>query len=143
MKLPASYEYNLDVTRRVVEMAPACDVSVVEDELGCPGSLETRSAAKEDCSGAKGRLDRSQLLPDPDQAADFVKRTKVDALAIGIGTWHEAYKVPRPLSGDISRERSQPDALAGVNIDQTPTVRLRLGDRRRLRLAANSLPCQR
>jgi fructose-bisphosphate aldolase, class II len=100
MKTPASYEYNVDVTRRVVEMSHACGVSV-EGELGCLGSLETGSAGKEDGSGADGRLDRSQLLTDPDQAADFVKRTKVDALAIAIGTSHGAYKFSRPPSGDI------------------------------------------
>lgn len=100
MKTPASYEYNVDVTRRVVEMAHACGVSV-EGELGCLGSLETGFAGKEDDSGAEGRLGRSQLLTDPEQAADFVTRTRVDALAIAIGTSHGAYKFTRPPAGDI------------------------------------------
>jgi fructose-bisphosphate aldolase, class II len=100
MKTPASYEYNVDVTRLVVDMAHACGVSV-EGELGCLGSLESGMAAEEDGSGAAGKLDHSQLLTDPDQAADFVKKTKVDALAIAIGTSHGAYKFTRPPTGDI------------------------------------------
>ncbi len=100
MKTPTSYEYNVDATRRVAEMAHACGVSV-EGELGCLGSLETGMAGEEDGSGAAGRLDHSQLLTDPDQAADFVKKTKVDALAIAIGTSHGAYKFTRPPTGDI------------------------------------------
>ena len=100
MKTPASYEYNVDVTRRVVEMAHACGVSV-EGELGCLGSLETGMAGEEDGSGAEGKLDHSMLLTDPDQAADFVKKTEVDALAIAIGTSHGAYKFTRPPTGDI------------------------------------------
>ena len=100
MKTPASYEYNVGVTRRVVEMAHACGVSV-EGELGCLGSLESGYAGKEDGSGAEGRLGRSQLLTDPEQAVDFVRMTKVDALAIAIGTSHGAYKFTRPPTGDI------------------------------------------
>jgi fructose-bisphosphate aldolase class II len=100
MKTPATYEYNVDVTRRVVDMAHACGVSV-EGELGCLGSLETGMAGEEDGSGAEGKLDHSQLLTDPDEAADFVKKTKVDALAIAIGTSHGAYKFTRPPTGDI------------------------------------------
>ncbi len=100
MKTPASYEYNVDVTRRVVDMAHACGVSV-EGELGCLGSLETGMAGEEDGSGAEGKLDHSMLLTDPDQAADFVKKTEVDALAIAIGTSHGAYKFTRPPTGDI------------------------------------------
>ncbi|MHB8453479.1 MAG: class II fructose-bisphosphate aldolase [Acidiferrobacterales bacterium] len=100
MKTPATYEYNIDVTRRVVDMAHACGVSV-EGELGCLGSLESGMAGEEDGSGAEGKLDHSQLLTDPEQAADFVKKTKVDALAIAIGTSHGAYKFTRPPTGDI------------------------------------------
>lgn len=100
MKTPATYEYNVDVTRRVVDIAHACGVSV-EGELGCLGSLETGMAGEEDGSGAEGKLDHSQLLTDPEQAADFVKKTKVDALAIAIGTSHGAYKFTRPPTGDI------------------------------------------
>jgi len=99
-KTPAPYDYNVDVTRRVVEMAHACGVSV-EGELGCLGSLETGMAGEEDGSGAEGKLDHSQLLTDPDEAADFVRKTKVDALAIAIGTSHGAYKFTRPPTGDI------------------------------------------
>ncbi|GIX21815.1 MAG: fructose-1,6-bisphosphate aldolase [Gammaproteobacteria bacterium] len=100
MKTPASYEYNVEVTRKVVEMAHACGVSV-EGELGCLGSLETGMAGKEDGSGAEGKLSREMLLTDPEQAADFVRQTKVDALAIAIGTSHGAYKFSRPPTGDI------------------------------------------
>jgi fructose-bisphosphate aldolase class II len=99
-KTPASYEYNVDVTRKVVEMSHACGVSV-EGELGCLGSLETGQAGEEDGVGAEGHLDHSQLLTDPEEAADFVKKTKVDALAIAIGTSHGAYKFTRPPTGDI------------------------------------------
>ena len=99
-KTPASYEYNVDVTRRVVEAAHAVGVSV-EGELGCLGSLETGQAGEEDGGGAEGVLDESQLLTDPDEAAAFVKATQVDALAIAIGTSHGAYKFSRPPTGDI------------------------------------------
>ncbi len=100
MKTPSSYEYNVDVTRRVVEMSHAGGVSV-EGELGCLGSLETGMAGEEDGSGAEGKLSKEQLLTDPEQAADFVKKTGVDALAIAIGTSHGAYKFTRPPTGDI------------------------------------------
>jgi fructose-bisphosphate aldolase, class II len=100
MKTPMSYEYNVDVTRRTVEMAHACGVSV-EGELGCLGSLESGMAGEEDGSGAEGKLSHDQLLTDPEEAARFVKDTKVDALAIAIGTSHGAYKFTRPPTGDI------------------------------------------
>jgi len=98
-KTPTSYEYNVDVTRRVVDMAHACGVSV-EGELGCLGSLETGMAGEEDGVGAEGVLSKEMLLTDPEQAADFVKNTAVDALAIAIGTSHGAYKFKRPPSGE-------------------------------------------
>ena len=100
MKTPASYAYNVEVTRRVVEMAHAVGVSV-EGELGCLGSLETGQAGEEDGVGAEGTLDHSQMLTDPDEAADFVAATGVDALAVAIGTSHGAYKFTRPPTGDI------------------------------------------
>ena len=100
MKTPAPYEYNVAVTRRVVEMAHAVGVSV-EGELGCLGSLETGTAGKEDGVGADGRLAREQLLTDPDQAADFVNATGVDALAVAIGTSHGAYKFSRKPTGEV------------------------------------------
>jgi fructose-bisphosphate aldolase class II len=100
MKTPMSYDYNARVTRQVVDMAHACGVSV-EGELGCLGSLETGMAGEEDGSGAEGKLDHSQLLTDPEEAAQFVKDTHVDALAIAIGTSHGAYKFTRPPTGDI------------------------------------------
>jgi fructose-bisphosphate aldolase class II len=99
-KTPADYAYNVRVTRRVVEMAHAVGVSV-EGELGCLGSLETGQAGEEDGVGAAGTLDHSQLLTDPDEAAEFVAATDVDALAIAIGTSHGAYKFSRPPTGDI------------------------------------------
>ncbi len=100
MKTPSSYEYNVDVTRKVVDVAHAVGVSV-EGELGCLGSLETGMAGEEDGSGAEGVLDHSQLLTDPEEAADFVRKTGIDALAIAIGTSHGAYKFTRPPTGDI------------------------------------------
>lgn len=100
MKTPSNYEYNVKVTRSVVELSHACGVSV-EGELGCLGSLETGTAGKEDGVGAEGILDHSQLLTDPEEAARFVRDTKVDALAIAIGTSHGAYKFTRPPTGDI------------------------------------------
>ncbi|KAA3650904.1 class II fructose-bisphosphate aldolase [Denitromonas sp.] len=99
-KTPSSYDYNVEVTRKVVEMSHAIGVTV-EGELGCLGSLETGEAGEEDGIGAEGKLDHSQLLTDPDQAADFVKRTDCDALAIAIGTSHGAYKFTRKPTGDI------------------------------------------
>ena len=99
-KTPTSYEYNVAVTAKVVEMAHAIGVSV-EGELGCLGSLETGEAGEEDGIGAAGKLDHSQMLTDPDEAADFVAKTGVDALAIAIGTSHGAYKFSRPPTGDI------------------------------------------
>ncbi len=99
-KTPSTYEYNIEVTSRVVDMAHAVGVSV-EGELGCLGSLESGMAGEEDGSGAEGKLSHDQLLTDPEQAADFVKKTKVDALAIAIGTSHGAYKFSRPPTGDI------------------------------------------
>ncbi len=100
MKTPASYDYNVGTTRRVVEMAHAVGVSV-EGELGVLGSLETGEAGEEDGSGAEGKLSHDQLLTDPEQAADFVRETGVDALAIAIGTSHGAYKFSRKPTGDI------------------------------------------
>jgi fructose-bisphosphate aldolase class II len=100
MKTPMSFEYNVEVTWRAVEMAHACGVSV-EGELGCLGSLESGMAGEEDGSGAEGKLSHDQLLTDPEEAARFVKDTKVDALAIAIGTSHGAYKFTRPPTGDI------------------------------------------
>ena len=100
MKTPASFDYNVDVTRRTVDMAHACGVSV-EGELGCLGSLETGEAGDEDGSGAEGVLSHDMLLTDPEEAAEFVKATAVDALAIAIGTSHGAYKFSRPPTGDI------------------------------------------
>lgn len=100
MKTPSSFDYNVAVTAKVAELAHAGGVSV-EGELGCLGSLETGMAGEEDGSGADGQLSHAQLLTDPEQAAEFVKLTKVDALAIAIGTSHGAYKFTRPPTGDI------------------------------------------
>ncbi len=100
MKTPAPYEYNVEVTRLVVEMAHAVGVSV-EGELGCLGSLESSLAGEEDGVGAEGRLAREQLLTDPGQSVDFVERTGVDALAIAIGTSHGAYKFSRQPTREV------------------------------------------
>jgi fructose-bisphosphate aldolase class II len=102
MKTPSSYEYNVDVTRKVVEMAHAGGVSV-EGELGCLGSLETGEMGEEDGHGAEGKLDMDQLLTDPGEAKDFVEKTGVDALAIAIGTSHGAYKFTKPPTGAVLR----------------------------------------
>ncbi|MBW4698063.1 MAG: fructose-bisphosphate aldolase class II [Aphanocapsa lilacina HA4352-LM1] len=99
-KTPASYEYNVEVTAKVTEVAHALGVSV-EGELGCLGSLETGAGDKEDGHGFEGTLSHDQLLTDPDEAADFVERTGVDALAIAIGTSHGAYKFSRKPDGAI------------------------------------------
>lgn len=99
-KTPASYEYNVEITTRVAETAHEIGVSV-EGELGCLGSLETGTGEKEDGHGFEGKLDRDMLLTDPEQAVDFVSKTKVDALAVAIGTSHGAYKFSRKPTGDI------------------------------------------
>jgi len=99
-KTIASYEYNVETTRKVVDMAHAVGVTV-EGELGCLGSLETMKGDKEDGHGTDATMTRDQLLTDPEQAADFVKRTQLDALAIAIGTSHGAYKFTRKPTGDI------------------------------------------
>ncbi len=99
-KTPTDYDYNVSVTRQVVEMAHACGVSV-EGEIGCLGSLETGMAGEEDGVGAEGVLDHSQLLTSVEEAKQFVTDTGVDALAIAIGTSHGAYKFTRPPTGDI------------------------------------------
>ncbi|MCW8127407.1 class II fructose-bisphosphate aldolase [Microbulbifer halophilus] len=126
-KTPASYEYNVDVTRRAVEMAHACGVSV-EGELGCLGSLETGEAGEEDGVGAEGKLSREQLLTDPEEAADFVKKTQVDALAIACGTSHGAYKFTRPPTGDI------------LAIDRIKEIHARIPDTHLVMHGSSSVP---
>jgi fructose-bisphosphate aldolase class II len=127
MKTPANYDYNITVTRTVVDMAHAVDVSV-EGELGCLGSLETMEAGEEDGSGAVGKLTHEDLLTDPDQAVDFVARTGVDALAIAIGTSHGAYKFSRPPTGDI------------LSIDRVKALHARLPDTHLVMHGASSVP---
>ncbi|MCZ7562635.1 MAG: fructose-bisphosphate aldolase class II [Burkholderiales bacterium] len=127
MKTPAPYEYNLEVTRRVVDMAHAVGVSV-EGELGCLGSLESGTAGEEDGSGAAGKLSHDQLLTDPEQAADFVKRTGVDALAIAIGTSHGAYKFTRKPTGDI------------LAIDRVKAIHARIPDTHLVMHGSSSVP---
>jgi fructose-bisphosphate aldolase class II len=99
-KTIADYDYNVEVTRKVVAAAHRLGVTV-EGELGCLGSLETMQGDKEDGHGAEGKMTREMLLTDPDQAVDFVRATKVDALAIAMGTSHGAYKFTRKPDGDI------------------------------------------
>lgn len=99
-KTPTDFDYNVHVTKTTVAMAHACGVSV-EGEIGCLGSLETGMAGEEDGIGAEGVLSMEQLLTDPQEAADFVAATNVDALAIAVGTSHGAYKFSRPPTGDI------------------------------------------
>jgi fructose-bisphosphate aldolase class II len=99
-KTPSSFDYNVSVTQKVVAMAHAIGATV-EGELGCLGSLETGEAGEEDGVGAVGKLDHSQMLTDPEEAAQFVQATQLDALAIAIGTSHGAYKFTRPPTGDV------------------------------------------
>jgi fructose-bisphosphate aldolase class II len=99
-KTPADFAYNVDVTRKVVQMAHKSGVTV-EGELGCLGNLETGDAGEDDGIGADGKLDHSQMLTDPEEAAVFVRETQLDALAIAIGTSHGAYKFSRKPTGDI------------------------------------------
>lgn len=102
MKTPSSFEYNVNVTKTVVDMAHAGGVSV-EGELGCLGSLETGMMGEEDGHGADGKLDMDKLLTDPQEAKDFVEQTGVDALAIAIGTSHGAYKFTQEPTGEVLR----------------------------------------
>ncbi len=127
MKTPASYEYNVQTTQLAVDMAHAGGVSV-EGELGCLGSLETQMAADEDGSGAEGKLSHDQLLTDPVQAADFVKATKVDALAIAIGTSHGAYKFSRPPTGET------------LSLEQVKQIHARIPDTHLVMHGSSSVP---
>lgn len=127
MKTPAAYEYNVETTRKVVEMAHPIGVSV-EGELGCLGSLESGTAGEEDGVGAAGKLSHDQLLTDPQQAADFVARTEVDALAIAIGTSHGAYKFSRKPTGDI------------LAIDRIKAIHERLPDTHLVMHGSSSVP---
>ncbi|WP_448190968.1 class II fructose-bisphosphate aldolase [Azospirillum sp. sgz301742] len=127
MKTPATYDYNVRVTARVVDFAHAVGVSV-EGELGCLGSLETGHAGEEDGSGAAGKLSHDQLLTDPEQAADFVERTGVDALAIAIGTSHGAYKFTRRPTGDV------------LAIDRVRAIHARIPDTHLVMHGSSSVP---
>ena len=126
-KTPADYDYNVDVTRRTVEMAHACGVSV-EGELGCLGSLETGEAGEEDGVGAVGILTHDQMLTDPEEAADFVQKTNVDALAIACGTSHGAYKFTRPPTDDI------------LDIDRIKAIHERIPDTHLVMHGSSSVP---
>ncbi len=126
-KTPASYDYNVATTRQVVDFAHACGVSV-EGELGCLGSLETGQAGEEDGVGAEGTLDHSQLLTDPDEAAEFVTATQVDALAIAIGTSHGAYKFTQKPTGAVLR------------IDRVKEIHARIPDTHLVMHGSSSVP---
>lgn len=126
-KTPSDYEYNVEVTAFTSKIAHACGVSV-EGELGCLGSLESGMMGEEDGSGAEGVLSKDQLLTDPEQAADFVKKTKVDALAIAIGTSHGAYKFTRPPTGDV------------LAIDQIKAINKRIPDTHLVMHGSSSVP---
>ena len=117
-KTVSSYEYNVDITRRVADMAHDVGASV-EGELGCLGSLETGEGDKEDGHGFEGKLTKEQLLTDPDQAYDFVVKTQVDALAVAIGTSHGAYKFSRKPDGDILSL----DVIKAIN-EKMPSVHM-------------------
>lgn len=126
-KTVASYEYNAETTRRIVETAHSIGVSV-EGELGCIGSLETLQSEKEDGQGAEGTLTREQLLTDPDQAVQFVRETQLDALAIAIGTSHGAYKFTREPTGEI------------LSIDRVKEIHARLPNTHLVMHGSSSVP---
>ena len=127
MKTPASFEYNVGVTKTVVDIAHAGGVSV-EGELGCLGSLETGEMGEEDGHGAEGKLDLDMLLTDPEEAANFVKATGVDALAIAIGTSHGAYKFSSKPTGDVLR------------IDRIKEIHARIPDTHLVMHGSSSVP---
>jgi len=127
MKTPASFEYNVGVTKTVVDIAHAGGVSV-EGELGCLGSLETGMMGEEDGHGAEGKLDLDMLLTDPEEAAEFVKKTGVDALAIAIGTSHGAYKFSSKPTGDVLR------------IDRIKEIHARIPDTHLVMHGSSSVP---
>ena len=127
MKTPASFEYNVGVTKTVVDIAHAGGVSV-EGELGCLGSLETGEMGEEDGHGAEGKLDLDLLLTDPEEAATFVKQTGVDALAIAIGTSHGAYKFTSKPTGDVLR------------IDRIKEIHARIPDTHLVMHGSSSVP---
>ena len=126
-KTPASYDYNVNVTKQVVDFAHSVGVSV-EGELGCLGSLETGKGEAEDGHGFEGELSKDMLLTDPAEAADFVAKTKCDALAIAIGTSHGAYKFTRPPTGDI------------LAIDQIKAIHARIPDTHLVMHGSSSVP---
>ena len=121
-KTIASYEYNVEVTRKVVDLAHATGVTV-EGELGCLGSLDTMKGDKEDGHGTDATMTRDQMLTNPEQAADFVKRTQLDALAIAIGTSHGAYKFTRKPTGEMCIRDSFSHGKAQDHIDRARLVR--------------------
>jgi len=126
-KTPTDYAYNVNVTRKVVEIAHACGVSV-EGELGCLGSLETGEAGEEDGIGADCKLTHDQMLTDPEEAARFVQETQVDALAIACGTSHGAYKFSRPPTDDI------------LAIDRIKAIHQRIPDTHLVMHGSSSVP---
>ncbi|MBN1489467.1 MAG: fructose-bisphosphate aldolase class II, partial [Phycisphaerae bacterium] len=93
-KAPSTYEYNVNVTKKVVDAAHAKGVTV-EGELGCLGGIEDGHGA------GMSSEEALKHLTDPDQAGDFVKRTGVDALAVAIGTSHGAYKFTKKPTGEV------------------------------------------
>lgn len=123
----ADFEYNVEVTRKVVEMAHKLGVTV-EGELGCLGSLETMQGDKEDGHGFEGTLTMDQLLTSPDEAVEFVRRTQLDALAIAIGTSHGAYKFTREPTGDI------------LSIDRVKEIHARLPNTHLVMHGSSSVP---
>lgn len=99
-KTPADFEYNVEITKKVVAAAHARGVTV-EGELGCLGHLKTGRGDQEDGHGATTALSNKQLLTDPAEAEEFVRLTGVDALAVAIGTSHGAYKFTEPPTGEV------------------------------------------
>ena len=127
MKTPASYEYNVDITKKVVDIAHSVGVSV-EGELGCLGSLETGMMGEEDGHGSDEKLSSEMLLTDANQSADFVKKTYVDALAIAIGTSHGAYKFSKKPTSEVLR------------IDRIKEIHARIPDTHLVMHGSSSVP---
>lgn len=126
-KTPSDYRYNVQITAFMTKIAHTCGVSV-EGELGCLGSLETLKSGEEDGSGAEGELSSEQILTDPKQAVDFVSKTRVDALAIAIGTSHGAYKFSQPPTGEV------------LVIDRIKAIHKRLPDTHLVMHGSSSVP---
>jgi fructose-bisphosphate aldolase class II len=85
------FEENVALTKRVVDLAHQKGVSV-EAELGRLAGVEEKTVEEKEA-----------VLTDPETAKEFVERTRVDALAVAIGTSHGAYKFKAEPKLDFER----------------------------------------